>query len=103
MSKHVDIAAELDFALHLADLADTHTLSPFYRRDFSVDWKENNTEVTELDRATERLLADEIMRHREPHAIFGEEFGSAGASSAPLTWIIDPIDGTSNYTRGIPV
>ncbi len=103
MSQHIDIAAELDFALHLADLADTHTLSPFYRRDFSVDWKENKTEVTELDRATERLLADEIMRHREPHAIFGEEFGSAGASSAPLTWIIDPIDGTSNYTRGIPV
>ncbi len=34
MSKHIDIAAELDFALHLADLADTHTLSPFYRRDF---------------------------------------------------------------------
>ena len=103
MSKHVDIAAELDFALHLADLADAHTLSPFYRRDFSVDWKENKTEVTELDRATERLLADEIMRHREPHAIFGEEFGSAGASSAPLTWIIDPIDGTSNFVRGIPV
>ena len=46
MSKHVDIAAELDFALHLADLADAHTLSPFYRRDFSVDWKENKTEVT---------------------------------------------------------
>jgi len=103
MSNHVNIAAELDFALHLADLADAHTLSPFHRRDFSVDWKENKTEVTELDRATERLIADEIMLHRKPHAIFGEEFGSAGAASAPLTWIIDPIDGTSNYTRGIPV
>ena len=65
MSKHVDIAAELDFALHLADLADAHTLSPFYRRDFSVDWKENKTEVTELDRATESPRA----RSRPPHAM----------------------------------
>ena len=103
MTPAFDIRTELDFALHLADLADALTLDPFHSQDFSVDWKENKTEVTELDRATERLIADEIARLRPEHSLLGEEFGAVSAGDGSLTWIIDPIDGTSNYARGNPV
>jgi len=97
-----DLQADLNFALHLADMADEITLRPFHSRDFSVDWKANKTEVTELDRKTELVISAEIAQHRPTHGIFGEEHGSSGSTNSNLTWIIDPIDGTSNYTRGIP-
>ena len=98
-----DLGAEIDFALSLAGLADTTTLQPFLVRDFSVDWKANRTEVTELDRRTEEVLTDAITHFRPHDAVFGEEFGGRGSNSSGWTWVIDPIDGTSNYARGVPV
>ena len=98
-----DLAGEIDFALGLAGMADTVTLQPFHARDFTVDWKTNRTEVTELDRRTEEVLADALAHYRPNDAVFGEEFGNRGSDSSGWTWVIDPIDGTSNYTRGVPV
>jgi histidinol-phosphatase len=103
-TRDVDLSAELDFALSLADLADATTLQPFHDRGFTVDWKANRTEVTELDRRTEEVLAETIARFRPDDAVYGEEFGERGAVGGPRwTWVLDPIDGTSNYARGVPV
>lgn len=101
--RDVDLSRELEFAHSLADLADATTLQPFHDRTFSVDWKANRTEVTELDRRTEEVLADTISRWRPDDAIYGEEFGTRGDITSNWTWVLDPIDGTSNYARGVPV
>ena len=102
--RDVDLSSELEFALSLADLADATTLQPFHDRGFTVDWKANRTEVTELDRRTEEVLADAIAHFRPDDAVYGEEFGERGAVGGPRwTWVLDPIDGTSNYARGVPV
>ncbi|MBM3730684.1 MAG: histidinol phosphatase [Actinobacteria bacterium] len=102
--RDVDLSSELEFALSLADLADATTLQPFHDRGFTVDWKANRTEVTELDRRTEEVLADAIAHFRPDDAVFGEEFGERGAvGGSRWTWVLDPIDGTSNYARGVPV
>jgi histidinol-phosphatase len=103
-ARDVNLATELEFALSLADLADATTLQPFHDRGFTVDWKTNRTEVTELDRRTEEVLAETIARFRPDDAVYGEEFGQRGGGDGPRwTWVLDPIDGTSNYARGVPV
>lgn len=103
-AREVDLATEIEFALRLADLADATTLQPFHDRGFTVDWKANRTEVTELDRRTEEVLAETIARFRPDDAVYGEEFGQRGGGDGPRwTWVLDPIDGTSNYARGVPV
>jgi histidinol-phosphatase len=94
---------ELAFALSLADLADTITL-PFYeQRSFHLDWKANQTEVTEADRGAEAAIMERIVSDRPGHALFGEEHGEGGDVGSPWKWVVDPIDGTSNFVRGIPV
>lgn len=93
--------ADLSFALELADLADAVTLARFGAADLAVERKRDTTHVTDADRAAERVLREAILA-RHPHdAILGEEFGAEGDSGR--RWIIDPIDGTANYLRGIPV
>lgn len=96
-----DLAAELDFALSLADAADAYTLPHFEARSFSVSLKQNQTEVTEIDRGCETLVMDMIRAGRPHHAWYGEEHGTGGDSE--WTWVVDPIDGTSNFVRGVPV
>lgn len=96
-----ELASELDFALQLADIADAITLPPFLGRSFSVEHKANLTEVTEIDRNTETALVSAVQSSRPHHAWYGEEHGSGGTSD--WTWVIDPIDGTSNFVRGVPV
>lgn len=98
-----DLAAELALALQVADAADAYTLPHFVDRDFSVDWKTNATEVTEIDRGAESLVVDMLAAARPDHGVFGEEHGLAGDADSPWRWVIDPIDGTSGYVRGIPV
>ena len=99
-----DLAAELDFALSLADAADAVTLPRFAARNFTVDLKANQTEVTEVDRGTETVIMDIIRTQRPHHAWYGEEHGSSDdAETSEYTWVIDPIDGTSNFVRGVPV
>ena len=97
------LQAELDLALELADAADAVSLPYFADRSFHLDWKANRTEVTEADRNTETTISAMIQTARPDHGLFGEEHGLAGEVSSPWRWVIDPIDGTSNFVRGIPV
>jgi histidinol-phosphatase len=99
----VDGAANLALALSVADAADELTLPHFVARDFDVDWKSNETEVTEVDRATETLITERLMTARPGHRVFGEEHGRRGDDASPWEWVIDPIDGTSGFVRGIPI
>ncbi|MGI9052579.1 MAG: inositol monophosphatase family protein [Ilumatobacteraceae bacterium] len=94
---------ELALALALADIADAITLPPFQRRRFTVDHKADGTEVTELDVAAERAIVERLAATRPGHAVLGEELGVGGGRATTMQWIIDPIDGTSGYARGIPV
>ena len=99
----IDLRAELEFALSLADAADAVSLPYFTNRSFHLDWKANRTEVTEADRETELAISSRVLAERPRHGLFGEEHGIAGDASSPWRWIIDPIDGTSNFVRGIPI
>lgn len=99
----MDELTDLDVALALADAADAFTLPRFEAADFTLGWKDDRTEVTEADRGAESLLAELALQHRPDHAFFGEEHGLHGVADAPWRWIIDPIDGTSGFVRGIPV
>ncbi len=98
-----EVAGELEFALTLADAADEYTLPRFERADFTLGWKDDRSEVTEADRGAETLLADRVLAERPTHGFFGEEYGAQGSTDSPWRWIVDPIDGTSGFVRGIPV
>ena len=94
---------DLELALELADAADAITLRHFGSVDLVVESKPDMTPVTEADRAVEKMVGERLAVARPAHAVMGEEFGVGGAAGARARWIIDPIDGTKNYVRGIPV
>jgi len=96
-----DYAEDLDLALELADLADTVSLGRFRAVDLHVQTKPDRTPVTEADLAVERVIRDRLAEARPGDGILGEEFGTEGDSHRQ--WIIDPIDGTANFLRGVPV
>ena len=99
----LDLQADLKLALDVADVADAFTLPHFVDRDFTVDWKTNQTEVTEIDRQTETLIVNSLVAQRPDHGTCGEEHGLGGNETSLWRWVIDPIDGTSGFVRGIPV
>jgi histidinol-phosphatase len=92
---------DLALALELADLADGITLERFRAGDLVVETKPDLTPVTEADRAVEQAIRERLTSERRGDAILGEEYGAT--QSAERRWIVDPIDGTKNYVRGIPV
>ena len=92
---------DLALALRLADDADAIAMDRFLAADLHVSLKPDRTHVTDADRAVERALRSTIEAQRPGDAIFGEEYGSAG--SGARQWFLDPIDGTSNFLRGVPV
>jgi histidinol-phosphatase len=96
---------DLRLALDLADVADAISLPRFRALDLRVDTKADRTPVTEADTAVERALRERLAEVRPADAILGEEEGAGGPEPRrpPRRWIIDPIDGTRNYSRGIPV
>jgi len=94
------MSADLDLALRLADAADAISL-PRYRTELVIETKPDLTPVTEADRAVEAEIRRLLASERPDDAILGEEGGAAG--SGARRWIVDPIDGTRNYSRGIPV
>jgi histidinol-phosphatase len=98
---HRSMTADLRFALALADEADAITMRWFRDASLSVKTKVDRTPVTEADLAVETLLRERLGRDRSGDTIVGEEFGVTGSSSR--RWIIDPIDATKNFIRGIPV
>ena len=95
------MGADLDLALRLADVADEIALSRFRARDLVVETKPDQTPVTDADRAVETELRTILGVERRRDAILGEEEGQTGSSAR--RWIVDPIDGTRNYLRGVPV
>ena len=97
------LATDLALGLRLADAADAVSLAGFKNRAFSVSRKADNTEVTEIDRATESAIRTIIGVERPEHCIYGEEYGVSGDGDAPYQWVLDPIDGTTNFVRGVPV
>jgi len=99
----LDLKAELSLALQLADQADAVSLPYFEKRNFTTTRKKDSTEVTQADRETETVITTALLRDRPHHGIYGEEHGAQGVQESPWTWIIDPIDGTSNFARGVPV
>ena len=96
-----DYAEDLDLALELADLADAVSLARFRAVDLDVQTKPDRTPVTEADLAVERAIRDRLAEARPGDGILGEEFGTEGDSTRQ--WILDPIDGTANFLRGVPV
>jgi histidinol-phosphatase len=93
--------ADLSFALELADLADAITTERFQADDLIVETKPDLSPVTEADRAVEQVLRKRIGEERPGHSVVGEEFGADDPGGT--RWILDPIDGTKNYLRGLPV
>ncbi|MBB5912040.1 histidinol-phosphatase [Nocardia transvalensis] len=97
-----DHTADLELALRLADAADAITRARFGALDLTVDSKPDLTPVSDADLAVERALRDELGRERPADAVLGEEFGG-DAEISGRQWVIDPIDGTKNFVRGVPV
>jgi histidinol-phosphatase len=96
-----DLRADLDLALDLAGIADAVTVPRFRAADLKVETKPDTTPVSEADRAAEEALREHLAAARPGDGILGEEYGTTG--TADRRWILDPIDGTMNYVRGIPV
>jgi histidinol-phosphatase len=93
----------VQFLQQLADLADGIAMPRFEAQDFVIETKPDHTEVTLADRNTEEALTAAILAAYPDHHVLGEEFGAKGNSDSRWRWIIDPIDGTSNFTRGVPI
>ena len=94
---------DLALALQLADEADALTMARFRARDLVVDTKPDLTPVSEADRAVEEAMRRRLARARPGHGVVGEEEGGRREADAGWRWVLDPIDGTKNYVRGVPV
>lgn len=92
---------DLRLAHVIADQVDGMTMQRFLAQDLTVESKPDLTLVSDADTAAEQVVRGQLQRTRPRDAILGEEFGSTGHSSRQ--WIIDPIDGTHNFVRGVPV
>lgn len=96
------IADDLALALAVAADADLVSLPRFRALDLLVETKPDRTPVTDADRAVERLIRERIGAARPGDSILGEEYGEEGSRDG-RQWIVDPIDGTANFLRGVPV
>jgi len=92
--------ADLRFAHELADAADAATLPRFRALDLLVETKPDLTPVSDADRAAEKAIRRLVAASGRGEGVLGEELGDDGAA---MRWIVDPIDGTRNYVRGVPV
>ena len=96
------VRQDLELALDLADRADAITLARFGALDLRIATKPDLTPVTDADEAVEAEIRDTLARERPGDAIFGEEQGGT-PTLLGRQWVIDPIDGTKNFVRGVPV
>lgn len=96
-----DYAALLDFALALAEAAETEIMPRF--RTVAVTRKPDGTEVTEADREAERRMRALIDKRYPDHAVLGEEFGASARTDTRYRWVLDPVDGTAGFTIGVPL
>jgi histidinol-phosphatase len=97
-----DLKDDLAFAHALANLADAISLDRYQAQDLVVSTKPDSTPVTDADRAVETAIREAISMHRSEDGLVGEEFASDKGSSSRY-WVIDPIDGTKNFMRGVPI
>jgi len=94
---------DLALALELADVADAITRAHYRASDLKVTTKPDLTPVSEADTEAERAIRSQLAAERPGDAVMGEEYGDESDADARRRWIIDPIDGTQNYVRGVPV
>ena len=97
----IDLLDDLALAHALAELADAITLDRYQAQDLVITTKPDNTPVTDADRAVETAIREALATHRQADGLVGEEFGSDKGVSGRY-WVIDPIDGTKNFMRGVP-
>jgi histidinol-phosphatase len=102
MARYAD---DLSLAHVLADTADKISMDRFRALDLRVESKPDLTPVSDADRAVEKALRATLARTRPRDGVLGEEFGVTAAAAGPghRQWVIDPIDGTKNYIRGVPI
>ncbi|HEU5213468.1 MAG TPA: histidinol-phosphatase [Gaiellaceae bacterium] len=94
------MTGDLAFALELADAADAITLRRFRAVDLRVDTKPDDTLVSDADKAAEDAIRELIRARRPGEGVLGEEGGDEGGD---VRWVVDPIDGTQNFVRGVPI
>lgn len=97
-----DLTEDLRLAHMLADNVDSITMSRFKAQDLEVSTKPDLTPVTDADRAAEESIRSTLSRARARDGIVGEEFGGS-VNRSGRQWVVDPIDGTANFVRGVPV
>lgn len=94
---------DLALALEAAELADAISLKRFQAIDLKVETKPDLTPVTDADKGVEEAFRKLISEKRPDDLIIGEEFGAPTSTDGKHYWVIDPIDGTKNFVRGVPV
>ncbi|MFA5669231.1 MAG: histidinol-phosphatase [Balneolaceae bacterium] len=95
-----DIKELLAAATEIAKIGGQHTLK-YFKKDFQVLSKADESPVTIADRETEQVLREEILKRFPDHGIIGEEFGRTNEGSS-IQWVLDPIDGTKSFIHGVP-
>ncbi len=98
----MSIEALMEEAREIAEAAGALTLKWYQKNDLAVNYKVDGSEVTEADRAAETLIREELLRRHPDDAVLGEEHGGS-FSAAHRTWVIDPIDGTRGFVKGVPL
>jgi len=101
MSVRTGYDDDLRLAHVIADQVDSQTMARFRSLDLQVESKPDQTPVTDADRTAEEIVRAQLGRTRPRDAVIGEEFPDTG--HGPRQWVIDPIDGTKNFVRGVPV
>ena len=101
MSAKYSLESDLELALELAAIADEITIARYLAQDLVVSTKPDNTPVTDADKATEEALRKHLAVTRPEDGLVGEEFGNENKEAARY-WVMDPIDGTKNFMRGVP-
>ncbi len=101
-----DLKLDLSLAHRLADAADAMSLAKYRSTDLVVETKPDLTPVTEADKAIEFMIRDVLSQERPRDLVIGEEFGGKEIALSPgnaqYYWVVDPIDGTKNFMRGVP-
>ncbi|MEV0727488.1 histidinol-phosphatase [Polymorphospora sp. NPDC050346] len=102
MARYAD---DLSLAHLLADTADSISMARFRALDLHVESKPDLTPVSDADTAVEKAVRATLARTRPRDGVLGEEFGASEAAAGPSTrqWVVDPIDGTKNFVRGVPI
>ena len=97
-----DLNSDLDLALRLADISDEISLKRYQALDLVIETKPDLSPVTDADKAVESAIRNELTKSRPEDLVVGEEFGRPDSLAGKYYWVIDPIDGTKNYLRGVP-